>query len=239
MNVRWEIENTYCQQAESRIRPDQAQAAYMPTIRKEMKGGVLATDAISELFANRVVIFASPFDDASCTAAIAQLLYLDANVTEPNQAGITIYINSGGGSVTAGLSLYNTMQNIRSPITTIGMGMCASMGAFLLCTGEKGRRFAYPETTIMIHQPSWGAQGTHRNIRAHMKFGEDLYYKLIGTMAAHCNLEFEEMQAAVEEDNFLTAEQALKLGLIDKIVPSPEGKVIVTPRQPKYRWTVQ
>jgi ATP-dependent Clp protease protease subunit len=124
------------------------------------------------------------------------------------------------------------MQNIQSEVTTIGMGMCASMGAFLLCTGSPGRRFAYPDTTIMIHQPSWGNQGTHRHMQAHMKFGDNLYELMIGTMAAHCGRSFEEMEDALQEDNFLTAEQALKLGLIDKIIPTPSGKTRVVPRRP-------
>ncbi len=231
MSFRWEIENLY-QNQDISSGSSLPISAYMPTIRKEMKGGVLTTDAISELYANRIVYFASQFDDNSCTAAQAQLLYLDANVEDPQRSEIKMYVNSGGGSVTAGLALYNTMQNIHSEVVTIGMGMCASMGAFLLCTGSPGRRFAYHDTTIMIHQPSWGVQGTHRHIKAHTKFGDNLYDLMLGIMAAHCHRTFEEMEAAVAEDNFLTAEEALKFGLIDKIVPTPEGKKRIVPCKP-------
>jgi ATP-dependent Clp protease protease subunit len=231
MAYTWELETP----TQNLILPQNAGrpvASFMPTIRKEMKGGVMGTDAISELFANRIVLFTSQFDEASCTAAQANLLYLDANVTDPDNSEIKLYVNSPGGVVTAGLALYNTMQNIQSPVSTIGMGMCASMGAFLLCTGAPGRRFAYPDTTIMIHQPSWGNQGTHSHMKAHMKFGDQLYLKMIGIMAAHCGITFEEMEAALLEDNFLTAQQALELGMIDRIIPAPTGKTVVVPRRP-------
>jgi ATP-dependent Clp protease protease subunit len=234
-NYRWEIENNDQNRSHSQSQLTSFAlpvSAYMPTIRKEMNGGVMGTDAISELYDNRIILFTGPFSDESCTAAIAQLLYLDANVKDKANSEITMYVNSPGGAVTAGLALYNTMVNIQSPVRTIGQGMCASMGAFLLCTGSPGRRFAYSDTTIMIHQPSWGVEGTHRHIKAHMKFGDNLYDLLIGIMAAHSNHTFEELEAAMVEDNFLSAQEALELGLIDKIVPTPKGKTRIVPRLP-------
>lgn len=204
---------------------------YAPTIRKQVPGGEQATDPISELLANRIIVFAYPFDDTVVTQIIGQLLYLDSN----GEGDITMYVNSGGGSVTAGLALYDTMQQLKSDVTTIGMGMCASMGAFLLCTGAAGKRYALPDTTIMVHQPSYGMEGKVTHLRKHMQFCNDLYVRLIGTMAAHSGLDFEALEAQMIEDNYLSAEQALELGLIDKILPAPDGKVRIMPKLPKVK----
>lgn len=228
--MKWQIEGAQNQAGSNGLSANGHSVPFFaPTIRKPVPGGEQATDPISELLANRIIVFAYPFDDGVVTQIIGQLLYLDSN----GEGDITMYVNSGGGSVTAGLALYDTMQQLKSDVITIGMGMCASMGAFLLSTGAPGKRLAMPGTTVMIHQPSYGMDGKVTHLRKHMEFCDDLYDRLIGTMAAHSGLEFEALEAEMLEDNYLSAEQALALGLIDKIVPAPEGKARIAPKAPK------
>ncbi|MDP3508583.1 MAG: ATP-dependent Clp protease proteolytic subunit [Candidatus Melainabacteria bacterium] len=229
--MRWETKIDYGYASTSPSGNGQHSVPFFnPTIRKPLPGGgEMATDATSELLAQRIVIFAYPFDDTVVTQISNQLLYLDSIGSED----ITMYVNSGGGSVTAGFALYDIIQQLRSPVSTIGMGMCGSMGAFLLSTGAAGKRFVLPGTTVMIHQPSYGTDGKITHMAAHMKWATVLYNRLIGTMAVHCNRSFEELEEAMKEDNFLSAEEALALGLIDGIFPAPEGKAYLVPRQPQ------
>lgn len=183
-------------------------------IQKDESGVERYYDLPSRLFTDRIILLNSEIDDDVAASIVSQLLYLDSL----NNDEIKIYINSPGGSITSGLAIYDVLNNIKSPVSTICFGMAASMGAFLLSSGTRGKRYATKNSTIMIHQPLGGAQGQASNIEIYAE--RILYLKrlLLGIQAKNCDMSFGEMVEACDRDNYLTAEEALELGMVDKII---------------------
>jgi ATP-dependent Clp protease, protease subunit len=192
-----------------------ATQANIPIVIKPSAQGEQAFDIYSRLLAERIVFFRGELTDETANLIVAQLLFLDA---EDSERDIFLYINSPGGSVTAGMAVYDTMQQIRADICTMCLGMAASMGAFLLSSGTKGKRYALPNARIMIHQPSGGAQGVASDIEVAAK--EILHFKeLINRiLAANTGQSKEQIQLDSERDFFMSAEEAKSYGLIDSIV---------------------
>ena len=174
-------------------------------------------DLPSCLLQDRIILIDSEIDSSLATSIIAQLLYLDS---ENSRAPITIYINSPGGSISDGLAIYDIMNKIKAPVNTICMGMAASMAAFLLCSGSKGRRYCLPNSTVMIHQPLGGAQGQATEILIVAKRIEFLRKKMYEIISQNTGKTYEEVAEACERDNYLTPEEAKNFGLIDKIIES-------------------
>ena len=164
---------------------------------------------------DRIIFLSEEVNDTTASLIVAQMLYLEAQ--DPDK-DIQFYINSPGGVVTAGLAIYDTMQYIKCDVSTICIGMAASMGAFLLSSGTKGKRIALPNAEIMIHQPSGGAQGQVTDIQIHAQRIADIKKKLNEIMAANTGRSVEEIARDTERDHFLTAEQAKEYGLIDKVI---------------------
>ena len=177
--------------------------------------GERAYDIYSRLLKERVIFLVGPIDDLTANVVVAQLLFLES---ENPDKDIHLYINSPGGSIAAGMSIYDTMQFIKPDISTLCIGMAASMGAFLLQAGTKGKRFALPNSTVMIHQPLGGFQGQASDIEIHAKYILSLRERLNKLMAKHTGKTVEEVARDSERDNFLTAEQAQDYGLIDQIL---------------------
>lgn len=186
-----------------------------PIIANKTDNGERMYDLPSKLLEQRIILVTEEINNETSTSIIAQLLYLESIAPENP---ITMYINSPGGMVTAGLAIYDTMNKVSCPITTVCMGIAASMGAFLLCSGSKGKRIALPNSCIMIHQPLGGAQGQATDIEISAKRILDLREKLYTIMAKNSNQEFDTIAKACERDNYLTPEQALDMGLIDEIL---------------------
>lgn len=176
-----------------------------------------AYDIYSRLLKDRIILLGTEVDDAVASLICAQLLFLESQDPEKE---ISLYINSPGGSVTAGMAIYDTMKFIACPVTTLCMGRAASMGAFLLAGGEKGKRFALPHSQIMIHQPSGGYQGQATDIEIHAKEVLRMKKDLNSILAANTGQNIKKVTADTERDNFLTAEEALKYGIIDNILTS-------------------
>lgn len=174
-------------------------------------------DLLSKMLNDRIVFLQGEVRDDMANLIVSQLLYLEA---EDPKSPITLYINSPGGSVTAGLAIKNTMDYVSCPVHTVGMGMCASMGAFLLASGEKGHRHVMPDTTVMIHQVLGGAEGQVTDMKIRVAYSESLKDKLNKYLSEYTygKVSYEEMVQLCERDNFLTAEKALELGLIDDII---------------------
>ena len=173
------------------------------------------SDLFSALLEDRVIFLGEPVTDAVASLVVAQLLYLENR--EPNK-DIFLYINSPGGSVTAGMAIYDTMQHIAPDVSTICVGMAASMGAFLLAGGTKGKRLALPNSEVMIHQPSAGTQGQVTDMILHVKHFERNKIRLNRILAANVGKTKEEVAAACDRDNYMTSEEALAFGLIDRIL---------------------
>jgi len=187
----------------------------IPTIIEKTSYGERAYDIYSRLLKDRIIFLGSPIDDGVANAIIAQLLFL---ASQDPKKDISLYINSPGGSVTAGLAIYDTMQYIKPDVSTICIGIAASMGAFLLAAGAKSKRFCLPNSEVMIHQVMGGAEGqaTDVKIRAeHILKTKDLLNKI---MAKHTGQTIEKVERDTDRDNFMSAEEALKYGLIDKII---------------------
>lgn len=176
-----------------------------------------AYDIYSRLLKDRIILLSSEVNDAVASVICAQLLFLESQDPEKE---INLYINSPGGSVTAGLAIYDTMQYITPPVSTVCMGMAASMGAFLLAAGEKGMRYGLPNCQIMIHQPSGGYRGQATDLDIHVKEILRMKEQLNRILAANTGQDIEEIVKATERDNFLTPEEAQKFGIIDKILVS-------------------
>lgn len=176
-----------------------------------------AYDIYSRLLKDRIVLLGSEVNDAAASLICAQLLFLESQDPEKE---INLYINSPGGSVTAGLAIYDTMRYITSPVTTVCMGRAASMGAFLLAAGEPGMRFALPNSQIMIHQPSGGFQGQATDIEIHAREVLRLKERLNRMLAENTKRPYEDVVKATERDNFLTPEEAKELGIIDRVLAS-------------------
>ncbi len=188
----------------------------IPTVIEQTTRGERAYDIYSRLLNDRIIFLSDEVSDTTASLVIAQMLFLEA---ENPDKDINLYINSPGGSVSAGLAIYDTMQYIRCDVSTICMGMAASMGAFLLAAGAKGKRKALPNAEVLIHQPSGGAQGQASDMAIHAEHIIRTRTRLNEILSLRTGQPIERIAADTERDTFMTAEQALQYGLIDEIVP--------------------
>ena len=186
----------------------------VPYVVEQTSRGERSYDIFSRLLNDRIIILSEEVNSTTASLIVAQLLYLEAQ--DPDK-DIQFYINSPGGSVTDGMAIYDTMQYIKCDVSTICVGMAASMGAFLLSSGTKGKRLALPNAEIMIHQPSAGTQGQITDMAIHLKRLEVIKKRLNAILADNTGRSVEEITAACERDNFMTAEEAVAYGLIDKV----------------------
>ena len=189
--------------------------SFVPYVIEQTSRGERSYDIYSRLLKERIIFLGEEVNDVSASVIVAQLLFLEAD--DPNK-DIQLYINSPGGSVTAGLAIYDTMQYIKCDVSTVCIGMAASMGAFLLSGGAKGKRFALPNAEIMIHQPSGGAQGQATEISIAAEHILRTRQKLNEIMAANTGQPLETIKADTERDNFMSAEEAKAYGLIDEVI---------------------
>lgn len=187
----------------------------VPYVVEQTSRGERSYDIFSRLLNDRIIILSEEVNSTTASLIVAQLLYLEAQ--DPDK-DIQFYINSPGGSVTDGMAIYDTMQYIKCDVSTICVGMAASMGAFLLSSGTKGKRLALPNAEIMIHQPSAGTQGQITDMAIHLKRLEVIKKRLNAILASNTGRSVEEITAACERDNFMTAEEAVAYGLIDKVI---------------------
>nr|3KTG_A Chain A, ATP-dependent Clp protease proteolytic subunit [Bacillus subtilis]3KTG_B Chain B, ATP-dependent Clp protease proteolytic subunit [Bacillus subtilis]3KTG_C Chain C, ATP-dependent Clp protease proteolytic subunit [Bacillus subtilis]3KTG_D Chain D, ATP-dependent Clp protease proteolytic subunit [Bacillus subtilis]3KTG_E Chain E, ATP-dependent Clp protease proteolytic subunit [Bacillus subtilis]3KTG_F Chain F, ATP-dependent Clp protease proteolytic subunit [Bacillus subtilis]3KTG_G Ch len=187
----------------------------IPTVIEQTNRGERAYDIYSRLLKDRIIMLGSAIDDNVANSIVSQLLFLAA---EDPEKEISLYINSPGGSITAGMAIYDTMQFIKPKVSTICIGMAASMGAFLLAAGEKGKRYALPNSEVMIHQPLGGAQGQATEIEIAAKRILLLRDKLNKVLAERTGQPLEVIERDTDRDNFKSAEEALEYGLIDKIL---------------------
>ena len=188
---------------------------YPPYVIERSSRGERTYDIFSRLLMDRIIFLGTPINDDVANVVIAQLLFLDSD--NPGK-DINIYINSPGGSVSAGLAMYDTMRFLRSPVSTICMGMAASMGCFLLAAGTSGKRSALPHARIMIHQPSGGAQGTAADIEIQAKEILYLRSKMNELMAKHTGRTVEQIERDVDRDRFMSSDEAKQYGLIDNVI---------------------
>ena len=189
----------------------------VPMVIEQSGRGERAYDIYSRLLKERVIFLVGPVNDAVANVIVAQLLFLES---ENPDKDISLYINSPGGSVSAGLAIYDTMQFIKPQVSTLCTGLAASMGAFLLAAGEKGKRFSLPNSRIMIHQPSGGAQGQATDIEIQAREILYLRERLNGILAEKTGRKVEDIARDTERDNFMSAESAVEYGLIDKVLVS-------------------
>ena len=187
----------------------------IPYVVEQTSRGERSYDIFSRLLNDRIIFLSEEVNDATASLIVAQMLYLEAQ--DPDK-DIQFYINSPGGSVTAGMAIYDTMQYIKCDVATITIGMAASMGAFLLSAGTKGKRMALPNAGIRIHQPSAGTQGQITDMAIHLKRLQVIKERMNKIMAENTGRSIEEVTAACERDNFMSAEEALAFGLIDKVI---------------------
>lgn len=189
--------------------------ALVPMVIEDTGRGERSFDIYSRLLNDRIVMLCDEVNDVTASLVVAQLLYLEG--VDPDK-DISFYINSPGGSVSAGMSIYDTMKYIKCDVSTIGMGMCASMGAFLLSAGTKGKRIALPHTTVMIHQPSAGTQGQITDMEIHTQYFLRNKQTMNELLAEHTGQPIEKIRQDTERDNFMYAPEALEYGLVDKII---------------------
>ena len=189
----------------------------VPYVVEQTSRGERSYDIFSRLLNDRIIFLNEEVNDTSAGLVVAQLLYLEAQ--DPDK-DIQFYINSPGGSITAGMAIYDTMQYIKCDVATICIGMAASMGAFLLSSGAKGKRLALPHAEIMIHQPSAGTQGQITDMAIHLRRFEIIKARMNKIMAANTGKSLEEVQRDCERDNFMSAQEAAAYGLIDKVITS-------------------
>lgn len=189
--------------------------ATIPYVVEQTNRGERSYDIFSRLLNDRIIMLTEEVNNQTASLVVAQLLYLEGQ--DPTK-DISLYINSPGGSVTDGMSIYDTMNYIKCDVSTICMGMAASMGAFLLSAGAKGKRFALPNSDIMIHQPSGGAQGQATDMLIHTQHIIDTKKKLNEILAKNTGQPYDVIARDTERDNFMTAQQALEYGLIDKVI---------------------
>jgi len=187
----------------------------IPMVIETSGRGERAYDIYSRLLKERVIFLVGPINDAVANVVVAQLLFLES---ENPDKDISLYINSPGGSISSGMAIYDTMQFIKPNVSTLCIGMAASMGAFLLQAGAKDKRFALPNSTVMIHQPLGGFQGQATDIEIHTKYILSLRERLYRLMSVHTGRTVEEIARDSERDNFLTADEAVKYGLIDQVL---------------------
>jgi ATP-dependent Clp protease protease subunit len=189
--------------------------ALVPYVIEQTNRGERSYDIFSRLLNDRIIVLSDEVNDATASLVVAQLLYLEGQDSEKD---ISLYINSPGGSVTAGMAIYDTMQYIKCDVSTICMGLAASMGAFLLSSGAKGKRYALPNSEIMIHQPSGGAQGQATDIEITANHILRIKQNLNRILAENTGKPIEVVAADTERDNFMTAEEALEYGIVDKVI---------------------
>ena len=187
----------------------------VPYVVEQTNRGERSYDIFSRLLNDRIIFLSEEVNDTTASLVVAQLLYLESQ--DPDKE-IQFYINSPGGSVTAGMAIYDTMQYVKCDVSTICIGLAASMGAFLLAAGTKGKRLALPNAEIMIHQPSAGTQGQITDMAIHLKRLETIKKKINEIMAGNTGKSVEQFTADCERDNFMSAEEAKEYGLIDKVI---------------------
>ena len=192
-------------------------SSLVPYVVEQTRRGERSYDIFSRLLNDRIIMLSDQVNDTTASLVVAQLLYLESQDPEKD---ISLYINSPGGSVTAGFAIYDTMNYIKCDVSTICIGMAASMGAFLLSSGAKGKRFALPNSEIMIHQPliGGGLGGQQTDIMIHAKNMERTRNRLEAILAENTGKSIEEIHAACERDNYMTAQEALDYGLVDKVI---------------------
>jgi ATP-dependent Clp protease, protease subunit len=189
----------------------------IPMVIEQSGRGERAYDIYSRLLKERVIFLVGPVDESTANLVVAQMLFLES---ENPDKDINFYINSPGGSIAAGFAIYDTMQFIKPDVSTLCIGMAASMGAFLLGAGTKGKRFALPNSTVLIHQPLGGFQGQASDIAIHAKYILSLRERLNRLLAQHTGKPIEQIDRDTDRDNFLTPDEALEYGLIDKVLQS-------------------
>ncbi|MDU1202832.1 MAG: ATP-dependent Clp endopeptidase proteolytic subunit ClpP [Clostridiales bacterium] len=189
--------------------------ALVPTVVEQTGRGERAYDIYSRLLKDRIIFLSDEVNDTTASLVVAQLLFLEA---EDPDKDIHLYINSPGGSVTAGMAIYDTMQYIKPDVSTICIGLAASMGAFLLNAGAKGKRFALPNSEIMIHQPLGGAKGQATDIEIHAKWILKIRERLNQILSERTGQPIEKIQEDTERDNFMSAQEAKEYGLIDEVI---------------------
>ena len=188
----------------------------VPVVVEQTNRGERSYDIFSRLLKDRIIFLSGEIDDTTANLVVAQMLFLE--MEDPDKE-INLYINSPGGSVTAGMAMYDTMQYLRCPVATLCIGMAASMGAFLLTAGAKGMRRILPNAEVMIHQPLGGAQGQATDILIHAEYITKIKNKLNRILAERTGQPLEKVMADTERDHFLSAEEALEYGIVDEIVP--------------------
>ena len=189
--------------------------SFIPYVVEQTSRGERSYDIFSRLLNDRIIFLSEEVNDTTASLIVAQLLYLEAQ--DPDK-DIQFYINSPGGSVTAGMAIYDTMQYIKCDVATICVGMAASMGAFLLSAGTKGKRLALPNAEIMIHQPSAGTQGQITDMAIHMKRLQTIKERMNRILAENTGKSVEEVTEACERDNFMTSQEAMDFGIIDRVI---------------------
>lgn len=191
----------------------------VPMVVEQSNRGERAFDIFSRLLRERIIFLTGPVEDGMASLVVAQLLFLEA---ENPKKEISLYINSPGGVVTSGLSIYDTMQFIRCPVTTLCTGQAASMGSLLLCAGAKDMRFALPNARVMVHQPSGGFQGQATDILIHAEEIKSLKKRLNEIYVHHTGNDYDTIERALERDNFMSAERAKEFGIVDHVVTKRE-----------------
>lgn len=191
----------------------------VPIVVEKTAGGERSYDIYSRLLQDRIIFLGEEVNDTTASLVVAQLLFLAAD--DPDK-DINLYINSPGGSVTAGLAIYDTMQYIKPDVSTICVGMAASMGAFLLAGGAKGKRYALPNSEIMIHQPLGGAKGQATDIKIHAEYILKIRDKLNKMLSENTGKPLDVIEADTERDNFMSAYEAVNYGLIDSVITKPQ-----------------
>ena len=189
--------------------------SFVPYVVEQTNRGERSYDIFSRLLNDRIIVLSDEVNDATASIVVAQLLYLEGQDAEKD---ISLYINSPGGSVTAGMAIYDTMQYIKCDVSTICIGMAASMGAFLLSSGAKGKRYALPNSEIMIHQPLGGARGQATEIKIVADHILKTREKLNRILAENTGKSIDEIARDTERDNYLTAQEAMEYGLVDKVI---------------------
>ena len=193
----------------------------VPMVIEQTNRGERSYDIYSRLLKDRIIFLGEEVNDVTASLVVAQLLFLAA---EDPDKDINLYINSPGGSVTAGMAIYDTIQYIKPDVSTLCIGMAASMGAFLLAGGAKGKRYALPNAEVMIHQPSGGARGQATDIRIHAENILRIKKRLNEILAENTGRPYEEVERDTERDNFMTAEEAKAYGLVDDVITKPQSK---------------
>jgi len=195
--------------------PQDVMMNLVPIVVEQTSRGERSFDIFSRLLKERIIFITGPIEDHMASLVIAQLLFLES---ENPKKEISMYINSPGGVVSAGLGIYDTMQYIRSPVSTMCLGMAASMGSLLLTAGEKDLRFASPNARIMVHQPSGGFRGQASDIERHAADIQKIKRRLNEIYVHHTGRTYDEIESALDRDNFMSAEEGLEFGLVDKVI---------------------